>query len=221
LAKAAAEKAIAEFKMKAAPEMNKLALSQAISKMSNTPGNTKALEQMINQMEAIDPARAKSMAEQLVPGVGMATTAEGGKVVREAKVTRDTVKQGVNRLKEIAQSTGKSLSLNDRAEAESIKSALIGRLREPITGPGAMSEGERAILQSMIPSVADSFTFDSVNLKKLDTLQKQVDNSYFNSLKANGLAAPQQRSQADQALQWAKQNPGPKADAILKRLGQK
>lgn len=194
MAKAAMMKQIGELQLKQGELANKVALSQAITKLKNQsqPGSTGALELAIDKLETIDPQRAREMQAKLVPGVGLANTAEGAKGVRDMKTTTDTINQGVQRLKQLTQKTGKSLSLTDRAEADSIRTALIGRLREPITGPGAMSDGEREMLQNLIPDVTSFTSLDSISSKKLDTLEKTVNANYNNMLRSNGLAPTKQ-----------------------------
>lgn len=136
------------------------------------------------QIEALP----EKMRERYIPDVGLASTNEGAKGLREMKTTVDTVTKDVKRLQAILETTGKSFSPKLRAEAESIRTSLIGRLRVPITGPGAMSDGERELLQSLIPDVTSSFSLDAASRTRLESLQKRLDNNYKSMLNANGIS---------------------------------
>lgn len=151
----------------------------------------KLLPQTIDAIEAVDPARAKDLRMRLVPGVGLAPTHEGAKAVTDMRTVNQQINNGIQRLREISKMTGKSLSPSIRAEVETIRNTMIGALRLPITGPGAMNEGERKLLERLVPGVADIFSLDSVNRTRLDTLEKRMNDGYASALKANGLAVPQ------------------------------
>lgn len=101
----------------------------------------------------------------------------------------ETAESGIDRLLEINNVTGKSLSPNLRAEADTIQKTLIGLLRQPITGPGAMSDGERQMLQDIIANPTDMFSLDSNNKTKLETLKKTLRNAVDRKAKNLGLTS--------------------------------
>lgn len=224
LAKAAAEKAKAEIDMKYGAEFEKLSQKRTLASLKNAamrdPNKMEAYEVAL---DTVDPKAAADMRAKKIPGMGYATSTEGAKDMREMQTTVKTIKAGIQRLREIAKTTGKSLSPELRAEADNIRTQLIGRLRVPLTGPGAMSEGERELLMNAIPGVADTFALDSRNLKKLETLEKGITEGYRNMAIANGLTVPQTTGNVDkrqQAMEWLKKNPNdPRANSIKAALG--
>lgn len=228
LAKAAAMQAAGELDKQYAPLFQSLATKTTLSKLTAQANqDPNKLPQMIDAIAAVDPERAKEMRGRMVPGVGLANSMEGAKTVNELKATTDAVKEGLVRLKEITKGGGKSLSPSARAEADTIRTSLIGRLRVPMTGPGAMSEGERQLLMDMIPSATDFFSLDSRTLTKLNTIDKLVNTSLEKAAQANGMQykakplsqgmTPEVRSKAEA---WAKASPNdPRAAQILQKLG--
>jgi len=113
--------------------------------------------------------------------------------VQEAKDFRDAMnnlssaKASINRLLEIGDQTGKSLNLNLKAEAETIQRMLIGALRVPIVGPGALSEAELNILDKLVANPTDIFSLDSNNKVKLKTLMKTLEQKTAETAKNLGL----------------------------------
>lgn len=227
LAKAAALKAAGEINAAYAPLFQKVATQASMAKLtSGANQDPSKLPALIDAIAVQDPDRAKEMRGRLVPGLGLTNDLEGAKGLREMQATVKTVRSGIQRLREITKQTGKSMSPTLRSEADSLRTQLIGRLRVPITGPGAMSEGERELLMQAIPSATDMFSLDSKTLKKLDTLEKGVVGNYRNMAVANGLTVPEQAATqgADpkraQAEAWLKANPNhPQAAARRKLLG--
>lgn len=221
MAKAAADNAIGMLQREKAASMNKFAMQGAIQRMSKDPAQMDAL---ISALEQTDPQRAKEYRERSVPGLGFASSAEGAKGLREMQTTVKTVRNGLNRLKEITKTTGKSMSPTLRKEANSIRTELIGKLRLPMTGPGAMSDGERELLMALIPGVADLTSLDSRSLKAIETLDKRITDNYRNMAVANGLSVPQAPQESDstaKARAWLKANPKhPKAAGVRKALGE-
>lgn len=195
MAKAAAMSAMGEIQAKYAPLMQKMAANQTVARLTATANQDPAkIPAMLSALDSVDPVKAKELRERFVPGVGLATTNEGAKGVREMQATTTTAKDAINRLKKLVGKTGKSLSPNLRVEADSLRNILVGALRVPITGPGAMSEGEREIMLNTIPGVANFMSLDSNSMKRLSILETQLNNSYNNMLSANGLTPPPQSS---------------------------
>lgn len=176
------------LQMKAAELVRSTTLTQYLGNLQNS--NTSP-EQQVAIMSQIDPKRADEMRHRMVPGVGFATLPEGAKTARETQVMTNSVKQDLGRLRQILQTPAKSLNLTLRAEADTLSKALVGALRVPITGPGAMSEGERALLLQLVPNPTSIFSIDSNTLTRLNTLESKMDRSYKNTLEANGMKLPQ------------------------------
>lgn len=228
MAKAAALQAAGKLQADNAAHADKFYKAQTIRNIENVvrqdPSKTKAL---ISALRAVDPERAKEMEQREVPGLGFASSLEGAKDLREMQATAKTVKSDVKRLQDILKTTGKSLSPTLRAEADSIRTRLIGRLRVPMTGPGAMSEGERELLMGLIPDVTSMTSLDARSAVRLKSLEKSVLDSYRNMATANGLAVPAESPSGGddrmaQARAWLAANPNhPDAARVRKALGGK
>jgi hypothetical protein len=112
---------------------------------------------------------------------------------REAMNNLQTAETSINRLLEINKKTGKSLSPNLNAEAEVLQKSLIGLLRVPLTGPGAMNASEQALLERLVANPTDIFSLDSNTEIKLKTLLKTIKNKASNEAKNLGLTSNEQR----------------------------
>lgn len=190
LAKAAAQQQMQKLIAQRVPMMQELAIGQMVGQMRSGKMSPDETNIALERLDTLDPKRAKALREVYVPGVGFANSLEGAKTTREMQATLGIVKEGVNRLREITKQTGKSLNPKIRAEADTIRNSLVGRLRVPITGPGAMSEGERELLMNMIPATTNLFSLDSSTLKRLDAIDTLVQSSFANTARVNGLNVP-------------------------------
>lgn len=190
LAKAAALKAAGELQMKYAPEFQKFIGQRAVQGMkSAAEADPSKMGAYFAALDAADPTGKlrRDAEERSIPGVGFATSSEGAKGLREMGTTVKTVRESIARLKEISAKTGKSINPTLIAEADSIRSMLIGQLRVPITGPGAMSEGERELLMKAIPDVTALLSLDKSNIKRLDSIENKIIQQYRNQAQINGL----------------------------------
>lgn len=227
MAKAAALRAAGQLDTESAQKFEAFAKKKALDQLtaSAQSGDPSKMNTLIAGLEAAGQHEmAKDYRSRAVPGLGFANDLSGAKDLREMQATTKTVSQGIKRLREIASIPGKSISPELSKEAESIRTQMIGRLRVPLTGPGAMSEGERMLLEKAIPDVTAIFSMDNRNQKALETLNKGVLNGYRNMAIANGLKAPQETTNDPkaQAMQWLQANPNhPKAATVRKALGVK
>lgn len=227
LAQAAAQQAIGQLQAQQGQEMAKYAQQATVRKLeADAMQDPSKMPAYISALKATDPKRADEVEQKLVPGLGIASSNEGAKGLREMQATVKTVKDATSRLREILKTPGKALSPGLRKEASNLRNLLVGRLRVPITGPGAMNEGEQERMLQIIPGVANIFSLDSNSKVALDTLERDLTNNYRNQAIANGLnipeAAPRSTDRKAQAMEWLKQNPKhPKAAGIKKALGVK
>jgi len=199
----------------------KLTINDAVNQARKDPSKA---QDIINVIQNVDPKRAEQLQKTLIPGVGFAASEKDATDVKESKAGLDNATQGIKRLLEINKVTGKSLSPSLRAEAKTLQQTLVGLLRLPITGPGAMNEGERKMLEGIIANPTNLFALDSSNKVRLQTLQKKLESGYNNLLKSKGLipADPTANMTPDQKrlVQWAKANPNDhKAQIYLRKLG--
>ena len=192
MAKAAAMQAIGQIQMKQQATHQKLAMSQMIGALTSGQLAPETTEAALRALEAVDPKQAKELRERQVPGIGFATTNEGGKVMREMGSMTKSVMQGIEHLNQILNTPMKSLSLKARKDAETTRNAMIGALRIPMTGPGAMNEGERQLMMDMIPGVADSTSIDASSRQGLQSLARIMQEKYAAAAEANGIKLPHQ-----------------------------
>lgn len=170
-AAAAVERATAPLMAQTAKAQSTAAIMEAIRQ------DPSKLQMGIRALEQIDPEKAKDLKERGIPGVGIANTGKDASAVKEIKVAVDSAKEGLNELLKLSNKSGKSLSLDDRAKAEVIQQSLVGLLRLPLTGPGAMNEGERKMLENMIANPTNVFSMDSSSKVRLKTLMKRLDSN--------------------------------------------
>jgi hypothetical protein len=122
------------------------------------------------------------MRELGVPGVGIARTVQEAKDLRAAQVSKKNADSMIDQLIEIANKPGSALSLKDRAAANQIKTMLQGALRLQIVGPGAVTDADRAVLDSVIANPAQILSFKDNVLNALNNLkrvnQQNLENQY-------------------------------------------
>lgn len=125
--------------------------------------------------------------ERYVPGLGLASTKEGAKDMREFKATADSINGGIQELISMTNSTGKSISPEQRARAETLASMLKGQLRLPIVGPGAVSESEWKLLDRIVANPATIFSLDAVSRASLETVNRRIQSQLADKARSNGL----------------------------------
>ncbi len=128
---------------------------------------------------------SKEQRERYIPGMGLALSPEGAKVVREVKVAHDNVSEGLANLESFANASGDGINPAKRGEAQTEVATLIGNLRLMVVGPGAMTAEERKIIEGIVANPTDLMSFDAVSKAKLGTLKKIVSRNLTNTAKAN------------------------------------
>ncbi len=225
VAKARALQAVAAIREKSAKEQmgltTQMTIQSAINRAKQDPSKA---QDIVDLIQTVDPKRAEHLQKTLVPGVGFANTEKDASDVKESKAGLDNAKQGIKRLLEINKVPGKSLTPSLRAEASTLQQTLVGLLRLPITGPGAMNEGERKMLEGIIANPTNLFSLDSSNKIRLKTLEKKLEGGYNNLLRSKGLAPADPVASLDpqkkEWVKWARNNPNdPKSKLFLKKLG--
>lgn len=131
--------------------------------------------------------------ERFVPGYGLAITKDSAVKAREAVSTIDSIKSNIDELLTIADTPGKIISPEQRSKASVIVPILIGQLRLPIVGPGAVSEKELELLQTIIADPTKIISLDQNNKTRLKTLRSRMDMQTKNQLKTFGLSSPEDK----------------------------
>lgn len=214
MAKAAALQAVGQLQTEMAPMFQQFALRKAMSELSatNSPGAT---EKLIGMMRALNPEMAKEYEERYIPGIGLAITSKDATDLKEMRAGVLDAKAGIGKLLAISNKPFKSLSLEDIAEADTLRQTLVGALRSPITGPGAMNEGERELLERIIANPTSIFSLDSVNKKRLETLANTLDSKFATAAQARGVSVsmPKEAPQI-KTVNGVKYMRGPNGEAL-------
>lgn len=137
------------------------------------------LNAALQAVEASDPKRAEGLREVLV------TTPDGS--IQIANVNKERVQEfqkyasetapAVELLRKVQKFAAQAskLSLEDRGAMGSMLKIAAGKLRLPITGPGAMTEDEFNRLQETIGDPLKIIAIPSVELAKLDSVMSVLN----------------------------------------------
>lgn len=139
-------------------------------------------EAQLSYMKYQDDINART-----IPGFGVAPSAQTAKDLRDLHSAYEQVDTGVTRLLEILDTPGKRTNLDLRAEANTITGMLTGALRVPITGPGAFSDSERAMIEKIVQNPTSLWGLDSTKRKALETLRSRIKGSRDSFAKSIGL----------------------------------
>lgn len=115
---------------------------------------------------------------------GFARSPEAANKVSEALIDYNAGKTLIDTLKKINSQPLKSVDPKLIAQANIAASSLKGKLRGPVLGPGAVTEAEWKILNSMVSNPTDFFSLTAVNKAKLDALSNMFDNNMNSTAKA-------------------------------------
>jgi hypothetical protein len=147
------------------------------------------------QLEATTAEQAKlteknrvDQGEKSIPGFkGLVPTVDEAKKLREELPAQTGILDGLKRLNDMFSVPNASTDLKLRAEADTIIGTLVGALRVPITGPGAMTDGERTFIQGLIGSPTKLFSLSSVEKVKLKTITGRLQKALDDRVKLLGL----------------------------------
>lgn len=158
--------------------------------------------------QRISDASLKDEMKTFVPGVGKFQTSADATEFKKTAPDALNVLQIVNDLKNEVKTIGSGgkLNLADRAKIENKILGLVGRLRMPITGPGVMTESERAMIREMVGDPKKILTLDSVEIAKLEALSEIAQGSLNNAARAWG--ADTEYTPSNERLQRVNQSTG-------------
>jgi hypothetical protein len=140
------------------------------------------------------------MRELGVPGVGIARTVQEAKDLRAAQVSKKNADGMIDQLIGIANKPGAAFNLQDRAAANQIKTMLQGALRLQIVGPGAVTDADRAVLDSVIANPAQFFSLKGNVLNALNNL-KRVNQQNLENMYESGIYKRFEQPQGQQQQQ--------------------
>lgn len=126
--------------------------------------------------------------ERTVPGfAGTARSKEGATKLRELNATVDDAQSGIDQLMSMTNNPEFRLSPEKRAEAKTIAATLKGALRTPLVGPGAVSESEWKLLDSIIANPTDLTNYTPSTIASLNALSSRLQSKLANTAKSEGL----------------------------------
>lgn len=172
-------------------ELRQAAADPAVNMMLGAPGSRAAelyrsqrakLREQGTADAEVDAKRGKaqydmavSMNERSVPGFeGVAPTKEEAIKFREQVSNNDQILSGVREIAELASKPGASVDPETRARISTVQAFLIGKLRLPMTGPGAFTDDERNFVRNTIGNPATIFSLGSVERSKLTELSTRL-----------------------------------------------
>ena len=150
---------------------------------------------------------AEDLRERSVPGFeGTAPTKEEAIKFRDLTSNNDQILSGVHEIARLSAQAGASVDPKTRARIETVQNFLVGKLRLPMTGPGAFTDDERKFVRNTIGNPATIFSLSSVERTKLEELitrltgdidttaaglglrRKQANNAPMNGSRAQAIA---------------------------------
>ena len=180
--------------MDASAQIAKLSVQQAISeiskKLQKDPANAELANAFFDAHRKLDPKAAQDFQDKWIPGVGFANTPKDRDALVELKTSVDTVNSGVKELLKLNEKPLSSINLKDRGDAQVIATSLVGLLRVPMTGPGAMSEGERKMIEGVVADPTKIFSLSASNKARLEQLAKLMNAKLTTTAKSMGIAMP-------------------------------
>lgn len=151
-----------------------------------------------------------------------APSAQSAKKLRDEILpsAKDAIR-GMTRLKELSeQFAGGSLSLEARAEAQTIQQALKGALRLELFGPGVMTDAEQKLADKIIGNPTKLTGLTSLEKRKLDTLMNKIVQGTKDKLRISGIEIPESKNEK-MIQQLQKNNKGLRRQEAMSALIEK
>lgn len=123
-----------------------------------------------------DPNSPENLEKSTVPGFGVVKSPKEAADIRAALADSEEASKLIDEIKTL----GTNVSVFDRDKINQInqkKNILAGKLRLPLTGPGAMTESEFNRLIDTIGDPSNLFGLESIEKKKLDGLKDTLNYS--------------------------------------------
>jgi hypothetical protein len=121
--------------------------------------------------------------ELVIPGMGAVRTKKEAVEIRSAKADAADAMRIIDEIKK----HGTDVSIFDRERVNKIdqlKKVLAGKLRLPLTGPGAMTEDEYQRLIDTMGDPTSLFSTEKIQHAKLDQLKDILNNSVYSKFNA-------------------------------------
>jgi hypothetical protein len=146
------------------------------------------------EIEKIEADKLQKEKDRTVPGLGLARNKKSADRVIDSEANARKVIGGINRLLEIANTTGSSLDPDLRAEAENIQQIMVGLLRVPLFGPGILDAREQAKMLRAVVNPTEILNLSNrmgTTGTKLNTIKNQIVKGFKEEARLAGLEVPE------------------------------
>lgn len=145
------------------------------------------MEAALEQLSKSDPTIRERFVYSPKLGIqGVARTAEGRKALVESSSDTATAMDMIDQLIGLGRKTGREfLPSEAKAVAGQLQDLIVGKMRLPITGPGAMTDSEREFLKGVVGNPTDIMQVNSQ--ARLKNLKKTLMNAVQQRAKLEGL----------------------------------
>lgn len=146
---------------------------------------------------ASDPSLIQMLPDEVkkvwVVGYGPARTSKVADTLNTKVATVNNIKAGIDKLLALSQK-GSAMSLTDQREAKTLSALLTGALRTEVVGPGAVSESEWKLLNTVVANPLALGNLRMTAESSLNTLKSRLNDDLDFALTQGGLK-PKQRLQ--------------------------
>lgn len=129
----------------------------------------------------------KNMQDSYVPQYGFASNPELANQFNKARTEIESAITGAKRILEATKDFNRITDLSERARIKTELQALVGNLRLPFTGPGAMTDNEYQRLADTIGDPTSLASLPKVQRAKLETVLKKLETDLKGKAKAAGI----------------------------------
>lgn len=123
----------------------------------------------------------------VVPGIGFANSRQSANEILKLASANAKAEPHFQLLEKLDEKTFAALPSKEKAMAQQAITALVGILREPITGPGVMNETDRAQILSVIGDPTKWFARKSWELEKVKRIAKLTRSAALREAQARGV----------------------------------
>lgn len=141
---------------------------------------------MSGEAQAIN-ALPKELQEKYVPGYGVATNKESAQEFQKVRAGLEPVVNAIDSLVPRLQKLNRVTDPKQKAALQTEIAALAGKLRLPITGPGAMTEDEYKRLRDLVGDPTKLFSVRAWELAKMSSVKNMLNRDLDASASQYGL----------------------------------
>lgn len=186
LAQAAAMQKIGKLEADNAAAVEKISARHALQRATQQ-GSEQALMSAITRASSVDPESTKGLQERIIPGVGIARTAEDAKTIKEVEDRRQNIMSGIKAAQALIVKAGTYEALGPHNDdlnrlADQIATDMA-KLQDPssVARPGEVEMVKKTLVES------GPWQQDKTAMSKLQAFQGEVNRRADSSMKARGI----------------------------------